>query len=42
MQYLAVPLLKSGAKDLFFKSIVVYLSEGVFIYILINLGLYFS
>ena len=29
MQYLAVPLLKSSAKDLFFKSIVVHLTFDV-------------
>jgi hypothetical protein len=29
MQYLTVPLLKSGAKDLFFKCVVIYLVEAV-------------
>ena len=29
MQYLTVPLLKPGAKDLFFKCVVVYLANDV-------------
>lgn len=29
MQYLTVNLLKSGAKDLFFKCVVVYLANDV-------------
>jgi alpha-soluble NSF attachment protein len=32
MQYLSVPLLKSSAKDLFFKSVVVHLTFDVLIY----------
>lgn len=30
MQYLTVPLLKSGAKDMFFKAVCLYLAEDVF------------
>ncbi len=30
MQYLTVPLLKPGAKDLFFKCVVVHLAYDVF------------
>lgn len=29
MQYLTVPLLTSGAKDMFFKCVVVYLAYDV-------------
>jgi hypothetical protein len=29
MQYLTVPLLKSGAKDMFFKCVIVYLAHDV-------------
>jgi hypothetical protein len=44
MQYLTVPLLKGGAKDLFFKCVVVYMVYDVnIIFKIINiLGRYWS